>query len=185
MNFAPWDAAHVIRSTRCGVRASTSRRSCAAIWMEATGILRSITKIDSPTTLFAKRTMQVRRVFGFLFVLAGASSAIAVGSPSVTPKKPVATPTHAVVVKTVVRKTKIVLAPADEYFGPMKMSIPGIRNEIHLLDMQYAVNHDAHQKIVGMAQQAEASLLDWEKKYPSDTMLARHVYLLEHLLRRN
>ena len=63
----------------------------------------------------------------------------------------------------------------------MKMSILGIRNEIHLLGMEYDVNHDAHAKIVGMATQAEASLLAWEKKYPSDTMLARHVYLLEHL----
>lgn len=72
-------------------------------------------------------------------------------------------------------------APADEYFGPLKLSILGIRNQIHDLSLQYDVNHDASDAIFGKAKMAEASLKDWAQKYPTDPDLARHVYLLSHL----
>jgi hypothetical protein len=34
---------------------------------------------------------------------------------------------------------------------------------------------------MGTALMTEASLADWEKKYPADRLLARDVYMLEHL----
>jgi hypothetical protein len=77
------------------------------------------------------------------------------------------------------------LAPADEYFGPLKMSELGIRNEIHDLTVRYDPRADADHSLalrtIGMAQRTEASLADWEHKYPRDTQLARSIYLLQRL----
>jgi len=79
----------------------------------------------------------------------------------------------------------VALAPADEYFGPLKMSVLGIRNEIHDLAIRYDVradiDHALAKKIMGTAVMTEASLADWEKKYPGDDQLARDVYLMQHL----
>jgi hypothetical protein len=77
------------------------------------------------------------------------------------------------------------LAPAVEYFGPLKMSVLGIRNEIHDLAIRYDVRadigHALAKQIMGTALMTEASLNDWQKKYPGDDQLARDVYLLQHL----
>lgn len=77
------------------------------------------------------------------------------------------------------------LAPADEYFGPLKMSVLGIRNQIHDLMIRYEPTWDTDKHlakaIMGTAVMTEASLHDWEQKYPSDNQLARSVYLLQHL----
>jgi uncharacterized membrane protein YgcG len=84
-----------------------------------------------------------------------------------------------------VTKTTIRLAPADEYFGPLKMSVLGIRNVIHDLAIRYDVrsdgNHALAKQIMGTALMTEASLQDWEKKYPADNQLPRDVYLMQHL----
>jgi hypothetical protein len=88
-------------------------------------------------------------------------------------------------VKTVkaVKATKgmIHFAPADEYFGSSKMSLLGIRNQLHDLSLQYDMDHDAGKAIFDKAQRAEISLRDWAKRYPADPDIARHVYLLTHL----
>lgn len=77
------------------------------------------------------------------------------------------------------------LAPADEYFGPMKMSILGIKNEIRDLTIRYEVradgDHHLSKSIMTIALLTEASLADWEKRYPSDGQLARDVYFLQKL----
>jgi hypothetical protein len=89
------------------------------------------------------------------------------------------------VVHVVVHKIVVKLAPADEYFGPLKMSVLGIRNEIHDLAIKYDVradgDHALAKRIMGVALMTEASLSDWQKKYPGDNQLARDVYLLQHL----
>jgi len=124
----------------------------------------------------------VRRVLGFLFVLAGASSAIAVGSPATTPEVPSTrhsaapsespTPQH-------VDAPKLKLAPADEYFGPLKMSVLGIRNQIHdlgiLYEPTYDFDHHLAKSIMAKAILAEESLRDWEQKYPADSQLPRYI----------
>ena len=136
------------------------------------------------------------RVLGFLCVLVGASFAAAIGASSAgsaaqPAAKASAAPAHPAsssskpATKPQTKPAAIRLAPADEYFGPMKMSVLGIRNEIHDLTIRYEVSADADHKlsksIMSIALLTEASLADWEKKYPADNQLARDVYLLQHL----
>jgi hypothetical protein len=65
------------------------------------------------------------------------------------------------------------------------MSVLGIRNQIHDLGILYAPTYDFdHQlakKIMAKAVLAEASLRDWEQKYPADSQIPRYVYLLDQL----
>ena len=78
--------------------------------------------------------------------------------------------------------TKVVrVAPADEYFGRLKMSILGIRNQLRDLGLreQYAPANTA--QVLGPAAFVEDALHDWEHKYPSDPWLPRNVFLLERL----
>ena len=118
----------------------------------------------------------MRRVLGFLFVLAGASSAVAVANTAPSSQGHPTAAQSAAPVK---------LAPADEYFGPMKMSVLGIRNEIHDLMIRYEPTWDADHHlanaVMGTAVMTEKSLHDWEQKYPADTQLPRYIYLLQHL----
>jgi len=69
-------------------------------------------------------------------------------------------------------------APADEYFGPLQMSILGIRNQIQDMSQLYDVAPEKADAIMGKASVAEASLRDWESKYPNDPALGRYVYQL-------
>ncbi|MBV9103073.1 MAG: hypothetical protein JO060_05745 [Candidatus Eremiobacteraeota bacterium] len=132
----------------------------------------------------------MRRSLGFLFVLAGASCAIALGKPPENSKSEGASSRTlsakpAPKVAPVEKASPVRLAPADEYFGPLKMSVLGIRNEIHDLAIRYDVkadiNHLLAKRIMGTALMTEASLADWEKKYPGDDQIARDWYLLQHL----
>jgi len=75
-------------------------------------------------------------------------------------------------------------APADEYFGPLRMSILGIRNEIHDLGAHYDNAPEDVDAILGKAVMTEACLRDWERKYPEDPALPRYVYLLSHLYQK-
>jgi hypothetical protein len=69
-------------------------------------------------------------------------------------------------------------APADEYFGPLQMSILGIRNQIQDMSRLYDIAPEKADAIMGKAGTAEESLRDWESKYPNDPALARYVYQL-------
>jgi hypothetical protein len=73
------------------------------------------------------------------------------------------------------------LAPADEYFGPLKMSILGIRNTTKDLGLRYDVNHDIASQTLASAALTESSIKDWERKYPRDGGIARAVYYLQRL----
>jgi hypothetical protein len=73
------------------------------------------------------------------------------------------------------------VAPADEYFGPLKMSFLGIRNEIHDLMLRYDAEPDKRDAFFGMAVQTETSLKDWESKYPRDSAIPRQIYFLRFL----
>ena len=75
-------------------------------------------------------------------------------------------------------------APADEYFGPLQMSILGIRNQLHDLGKQYDFKPENVDAILGKAVMAEASLRDWESRYPTDPALPRYVYWLTHLYQK-
>jgi hypothetical protein len=75
-------------------------------------------------------------------------------------------------------------APADEYFGQLQISILGIRNLIHDLGMAYDKAPDRADAIMGKASIVEASLRDWEQKYPRDPALGRYVYDLCRLYQK-
>lgn len=74
------------------------------------------------------------------------------------------------------------LAPADEYFGPLKLSVLGIRNSLHdeatRLDASSSGDADSAFQHVTLL---EASVRDWETKYPGDTWLPRTLLSLERL----
>jgi len=75
-------------------------------------------------------------------------------------------------------------APADEYFGPLALSVIGIRNAISQtclrLDRAGLDDGDALSN-VGLV---EASVHEWERKYPEDTWLPRTVLALHRTYRR-
>lgn len=75
----------------------------------------------------------------------------------------------------------LLLAPADEYFGPLKVSIIGIRNTMRDLGLRYDVNHDTGPQTYCSAQLVERAIRDWEKKYPHDDQLPRAVFFLQRL----
>jgi hypothetical protein len=73
------------------------------------------------------------------------------------------------------------LAPADEYFGILKLSILGIGNTIRDLGLRYDVNHDIGKQTYDSALLTEQAMQDWEHKYPHDRLLPRAVFFLQRL----
>ena len=73
------------------------------------------------------------------------------------------------------------LAPGDEYFGPLKLSYIGIRNTLHDIGLRYDVNHDLSKQTFATAQLTERSIRDWQKKYPRDVQVPRAIYFLQRL----
>lgn len=79
---------------------------------------------------------------------------------------------------------KIKVAPADEYFGHLKMSILGIRNTLKDLAIKADYNPSNPEQIFGSAGFAEEALHEWEHKYPGDPWLAKTVAGLVHMYSR-
>jgi len=75
----------------------------------------------------------------------------------------------------------LLLAPADEYFGPLKLSIIGMRNTIRDLGLRYDVNHDTSKQTFASAQLVERSVREWEHKYAKDDQLPRVIFVLQRL----
>jgi hypothetical protein len=136
----------------------------------------------------------VTRIIGLVFLCGAASCVPALAAPSPATGKPVAleaapAPGHAASrpVKNPAPKPApnqasiLMLAPADEYFGPLKESIIGIRNSIHDLGARYDFNHDIPVQTLSSAQLQERSIRDWEHKYPRDPQLPRALFLLQRL----
>jgi hypothetical protein len=73
------------------------------------------------------------------------------------------------------------VAPADEYFGRLKMSILGIRNVIR--DDAAKIDADPNQgaSVVTSVAYTEDALHDWEAKYPRDSWLPHSLFTLERL----
>jgi hypothetical protein len=73
-----------------------------------------------------------------------------------------------------------VVAPADEYFGRMKLSILGIGNIMHDTKLREAYDPahaaDNYTKLAS----AEDALEDWAAKYPQDTWLPGKAYYMSH-----
>lgn len=62
------------------------------------------------------------------------------------------------------------LAPADEYFGRMKMSVLGIRNALNGLERRV---ESGDRSVGSMLALVDDAISDWRSKYPHDTWLRR------------
>lgn len=123
----------------------------------------------------------MKRVTGLVFLCAAASCAAA-GFAAPTPVKTAAPKPAATSARVATRQPAIAdLAPADEYFGPFKLSIIGIRNTIRDVGLRYDYNHDSGTQSYNSALQTERSIRDWERRYPRDDQLPRAVFLLQRL----
>lgn len=76
---------------------------------------------------------------------------------------------------------KIRVAPADEYFGKLKMSILGIRNTIKDVGLNLDVDPNRAASLMNKALLTEDAMHDWQKKYPQDTWLPKTVFALERM----
>lgn len=65
------------------------------------------------------------------------------------------------------------LAPADEYFGRMKMSVLGIRNALDGLERRAAGGDPNVSSMSGQLAFVDDAMRDWRTKYPRDTWLPR------------
>lgn len=76
------------------------------------------------------------------------------------------------------------VAPADEYFGRLKLSILGIRNELNDLSVRLTYAPARAQDVMGTARFVEDALRDWADKYPLDPWIPKDLYDLAHLYAR-
>jgi hypothetical protein len=73
------------------------------------------------------------------------------------------------------------LAPADEYFGRLRMSVLGIRNELVTLERR-AENGDANLRAMnGKLALVDDAMRDWRSRYPRDTWLPRYQAQRAHI----
>jgi hypothetical protein len=75
---------------------------------------------------------------------------------------------------------KPVVAPADEYFGRMKLSILGIGNIMHDTKLREAYDPAHASDNYAKLALAEDALEDWAAKYPQDTWLPGKAYYMSH-----
>jgi hypothetical protein len=72
------------------------------------------------------------------------------------------------------------VAPADEYFGRMKMSILGITNSIKDTGIRESNDPANASKYYSGLAFTEEALEDWADKYPQDSWIPRRAYDLSH-----
>jgi hypothetical protein len=66
------------------------------------------------------------------------------------------------------------LAPADEYFGQLRMSVLGIRNELNTLERRAAGGDRNVAAMSGKLALVDDAMRDWRAHYPRDTWLPRY-----------
>jgi hypothetical protein len=66
------------------------------------------------------------------------------------------------------------LAPADEYFGQLKMSVLGIRNELNALERRATSGDRNVAAMSGKLAFVDDALRDWRAHYPRDNWLPRY-----------
>ena len=65
------------------------------------------------------------------------------------------------------------LAPADEYFGQLRMSVLGIRNELNGLERRASSGDRNVAAMSGKLALVDDAMRDWRVHYPRDTWLPR------------
>jgi len=73
------------------------------------------------------------------------------------------------------------VAPADEYFGKLKMSVLGIRNTIKDVGANLDIDQARWTQLASKAAFCEDAMRDWEKKYPQDTWIPHALFTLERV----
>jgi hypothetical protein len=118
----------------------------------------------------------------FLTVVSLVAFSASAASAAATPNPHAAKTAAAAPVVPHVVFLKYRVAPADEYFGRLKLSILGIRNTIK--DMGLKADADpahADKAVMGSVALTEDAMRDWEKKYPQDTWIPPAILSLERL----
>jgi hypothetical protein len=112
----------------------------------------------------------IRRLFFSLALVA--SLAVTLGASAPAPRVPVSA-----------RPTPYAKAPADEYFGRLKISMLGINNMLHDDSIRAGASTTDERLIHDVADATDA-LRDWARKYPRDPQLARSCYLAFAMYRK-
>jgi hypothetical protein len=73
------------------------------------------------------------------------------------------------------------LAPADRYFGRLKMSILGVRNSINDLSARADAHPEDAEHVFDKAVLVEDALRDWHAHFPRDPWIPRYAYSLAQL----
>ena len=73
------------------------------------------------------------------------------------------------------------LAPADRYFGRLKMSILGVRNSLKDLSARADAHPEDAEHVYDKAVLVEDALHDWQKHYPRDPWIPKYAYSLAQL----
>jgi hypothetical protein len=123
----------------------------------------------------------VKRVIGLVFICGAASFVPAEAAPAPPAPHASAAARPRASSPAARQAAVLLLAPADEYFGPLKLSILGIRNTIHDLGARYDVNHEIAHQTYTSAQLTERAIHDWEHRYPRDGQVPKAIYLLQRL----
>jgi hypothetical protein len=66
------------------------------------------------------------------------------------------------------------LAPADQYFGQLKMSVLGIRNELNALERRCMGGDRNVSAMSGKLAMVDDAIRDWRRHYPRDNWLPRY-----------
>jgi hypothetical protein len=73
------------------------------------------------------------------------------------------------------------LAPADRYFGQLKMSILGVRNSLNDLSARVAAHPQDAVAVYEKTLLVDDSLRDWATQFPNDTWIPRFAHALAEL----
>ncbi len=73
------------------------------------------------------------------------------------------------------------LAPADRYFGRLKMSILGVRNQLKDLSLRADAHPEDAEHVFDKAVLVEDALRDWQAHYPRDPWIPKYAYTLAQL----
>jgi hypothetical protein len=133
------------------------------------------------------RARRPRAILSGLALAAFAVAATPLASPAAAPRASAKQPVHAV--KTTPKRSSgyhphTGLAPADEYFGRLGMSVLGVRNKVKDLGLDADTHPEHDRAVLGGALWVEDAMRDWAKKYPLDRWLPRYAYALEEVYER-
>jgi hypothetical protein len=130
----------------------------------------------------------VKRLIACVSLVAAATTA-AVPATTAPSSKPAARPAAKTTAKTAPAKgakkvakaaPRCKVAPADEYFGKLKMSILGIRNTIKDQGLKVDYEPEKAASTAGAIALTEDAIHDWQHKYPCDSWLPGTLYALQH-----